>query len=121
MKVTGMSRPMAADGTIRFSTAAARAQPGGAMTSVTVPDATPNTAPIAIARKTIVPSYQPHFVTAPVVLLRFGTRYRSLCNRGCPGQPTGTVRSVAGQASPAGRSRSTAFGPAGRWTVDRGR
>src|SRR5271154_2502670 len=44
MKVTGMSRPMAADGTIRFSTAAARAQPVGDMTAVTVPDATPNSA-----------------------------------------------------------------------------
>src|ERR1700722_4235804 len=44
MKVTGMSRPMAADGTIRFSTAAARAQPAGEMTSGTVPDAPPNTA-----------------------------------------------------------------------------
>src|ERR1700733_6736849 len=44
MKVTGMSRPMAAEGTIRFSTAAARAQPAGETTSVTGPDATPNTA-----------------------------------------------------------------------------
>src|ERR1700727_3615746 len=44
MKVTGMSRPMAADGTIRFSRAVARATPAGEMTSVTVPDATPNTA-----------------------------------------------------------------------------
>src|ERR1700749_1178587 len=40
MKLTGMSRPMAADGTIRFSTAAAGPQPVDEWTSVTVPNAT---------------------------------------------------------------------------------